>query len=134
MDTLSDAQIDERLARVAPWRRDGATIVLELELDSFAAAIALVGQVADAAEAANHHPDILVHGWNKLRLTLWTHSAGGLDRRRLRARAPNRAAPCTMTSAACYRCRVKRLMNDDEELPRSSVAPPAAPARTAARA
>jgi 4a-hydroxytetrahydrobiopterin dehydratase len=34
--------------------------------------------VAAAAAAANHHPDILVHGWNKVRLTLTTHSAGGL--------------------------------------------------------
>ena len=34
--------------------------------------------MADAAEEANHHPDILVHGWNKVRLTLSTHSVGGL--------------------------------------------------------
>ena len=46
--------------------------------------MAFVNQVADAAEEANHHPDILVHGWNKVRLTLTTHSAEGLtenDRR-----------------------------------------------------
>jgi len=34
--------------------------------------------VAEAAEVANHHPDILLHGWNKVRLTLSTHSQGGL--------------------------------------------------------
>jgi 4a-hydroxytetrahydrobiopterin dehydratase len=79
MALLSDEQIEERLAQVPYWRRgEGATIVLELELASFAAAIALVERVAEAAETANHHPDILVHGWNKLRLTLSTHSAGGL--------------------------------------------------------
>ena len=44
----------------------------------FAAAMAFVNRVADAAEEANHHPDILVHGWNKVRLTLSTHSEGGL--------------------------------------------------------
>ena len=44
----------------------------------FASAIAFVNTVADAAEQANHHPDILVHGWNKVRLTLTTHSAGRL--------------------------------------------------------
>ena len=37
-----------------------------------------MNRVADATEAANHHPDILVHGWNKVRLTLTTHPAGGL--------------------------------------------------------
>ena len=38
----------------------------------------VVNRVADAAEEANHHPDILVHGWNNVRLTLSTHSKGGL--------------------------------------------------------
>jgi 4a-hydroxytetrahydrobiopterin dehydratase len=37
-----------------------------------------VNRVADLAEEADHHPDILVDGWNKVRLTLTTHSAGGL--------------------------------------------------------
>ena len=43
-----------------------------------AAAIAFINRVAEIAEAANHHPDILLHGWNKVRLTLSTHSEGGL--------------------------------------------------------
>ena len=40
--------------------------------------MAFVNRVADAAEEANHHPDILVHGWNNVRLTLTTHSQGAL--------------------------------------------------------
>ena len=40
--------------------------------------MAFVNRVAEAAEAANHHPDILVHGFRHVRLTLTTHSAGGL--------------------------------------------------------
>ncbi|MDQ3630912.1 MAG: 4a-hydroxytetrahydrobiopterin dehydratase, partial [Actinomycetota bacterium] len=39
---------------------------------------AFVNRVAEAAESANHHPDILIHGFNRVRLTLSTHSAGGL--------------------------------------------------------
>ena len=77
MALLSDAQIEQRL-QASAWRREGETIVRDFELADFAAAIALVDRVAEAAEAANHHPDILVHGWNKLRLTLSTHSDGGL--------------------------------------------------------
>jgi 4a-hydroxytetrahydrobiopterin dehydratase len=34
--------------------------------------------VAGIAEDRNHHPDILVHGWNKVRLTVTNHSEGGL--------------------------------------------------------
>jgi 4a-hydroxytetrahydrobiopterin dehydratase len=79
MTPLTDPEIDERLAGAGEWRRGaGSSIVRELELADFAAAIAFVDRVAELAEAANHHPDILVHGWNKVRLTLSTHSQGGL--------------------------------------------------------
>ena len=77
MALLSDAQIEQRLEG-SDWRREGGTIVRDLKFADFAAAIAFVDRVAEAAEAANHHPDILVHGWNKVRLTLSTHSEGGL--------------------------------------------------------
>jgi 4a-hydroxytetrahydrobiopterin dehydratase len=60
------------------WREEGDALVRDLEFGDFAAAMAYVNRVAEAAEEANHHPDILVHGWNKVRLTLTTHSAGGL--------------------------------------------------------
>jgi 4a-hydroxytetrahydrobiopterin dehydratase len=77
MGLLSDAEIEQRLEG-SQWRREGDTIVRDYSLADFVAAIELVDRVADEAEAANHHPDILVHGWNKVRLTLSTHSAGGL--------------------------------------------------------
>ena len=48
------------------------------KFEDFADAIAFVNRVAEAAEEANHHPDILVYGWNKVRLSLTNHSAGGL--------------------------------------------------------
>lgn len=79
MTLLSDAEIEERLATLAGWRRqERDSIVCERKLDDFASAIAFVNLVAELAERADHHPDILVHGWNKVRLTLSTHSEGGL--------------------------------------------------------
>jgi 4a-hydroxytetrahydrobiopterin dehydratase len=78
METLDDQQIEAHLGRVRGWVREGDAIVRDARLADFAAAIAVVDAVAVVAEAANHHPDILVHGWNRLRLTLSTHSAGGL--------------------------------------------------------
>jgi 4a-hydroxytetrahydrobiopterin dehydratase len=77
MTTLSDAQIEQRLAD-SHWRRSGQAIVRDWELADFQAAIGFVNRVARAAQAADHHPDILLHGWNKVRLELSTHSAGGL--------------------------------------------------------
>ena len=61
---------------MSDWREDGDAIVRDFEFKDFAGAMAFVNQVAEAAEDANHHPDILVHGWNKVRLTLSTHSEG----------------------------------------------------------
>jgi 4a-hydroxytetrahydrobiopterin dehydratase len=79
MATLSDAEIEQRLAESGGWRRgEGPEIVRDLKFDDFAAAISFVDRVAELAEQANHHPDILVHGWNNVRLTLSTHSEGGL--------------------------------------------------------
>jgi 4a-hydroxytetrahydrobiopterin dehydratase len=77
-DLLSDEDVEARLGDVEGWTRDGDRIVRELEFEDFAAAMVFVNEVAGAAEAANHHPDILVHGWNKVRLEVTNHSAGGL--------------------------------------------------------
>ncbi|MGI8622959.1 MAG: 4a-hydroxytetrahydrobiopterin dehydratase [Solirubrobacteraceae bacterium] len=76
-DKLSDDAVADGIAGT-DWTRDGDAIVRDLELGDFAAAVAYVNRVADAAEEADHHPDILVHGWSKVRLTLSTHSVGGL--------------------------------------------------------
>jgi 4a-hydroxytetrahydrobiopterin dehydratase len=75
MAPLSDSEIAGRLAG-SDWHRDGDSIVRDVETEGFTAAMALANAVADAANAANHHPDILVHGYKHLRLTLSTHSAG----------------------------------------------------------
>ena len=63
---------------MSEWREEDAALIRDFEFSNFAAAMAFVNRVADAAEEANHHPDILVHGWNHVRLTLTTHSEGGL--------------------------------------------------------
>ena len=76
-ERLTDDAIDEGL-RDSQWRREGDAIVRDFELGDFAGAMGFVNGVAGLAEAANHHPDILIHGWNKVRLTLSTHSADGL--------------------------------------------------------
>ena len=77
MALLSDGEIEQRLGGIQ-WRREGDQIVREWKLSDFAEAMAFVNRVAEAAEEANHHPDILVHGWNKVRLSVTNHSEGGL--------------------------------------------------------
>jgi 4a-hydroxytetrahydrobiopterin dehydratase len=77
MALLSEEDVAERL-RDSAWERDGDEIAREWKFDDFAAAMAFVNRVAEAAEEANHHPDILLHGWNRVLLSLMTHSEGGL--------------------------------------------------------
>jgi 4a-hydroxytetrahydrobiopterin dehydratase len=74
---LSEDEIESKLVGLS-WEREGDEIVRDWKFENFAEAIAFVNRVAEAAEEANHHPDILVHGWNKVRLALTNHSAGGL--------------------------------------------------------
>jgi 4a-hydroxytetrahydrobiopterin dehydratase len=76
-ELLSDEAIAERLGG-SEWRREGEEIVRDWKFKDFPEAMEFVNRVAEAAEDANHHPDILVHGWNKVRLSLTNHSAGGL--------------------------------------------------------
>jgi 4a-hydroxytetrahydrobiopterin dehydratase len=76
MGLLSDEEIGTRLQGSA-WRREGDEN-RDLKLEDFAAAMRLVNAVAAEAVATNHHPDILVHGWNKVRLSITNHAQGGL--------------------------------------------------------
>jgi 4a-hydroxytetrahydrobiopterin dehydratase len=76
MTLLSDAEIADRLPD--GWRHEDGALVHDHEAEDFAGAMAYANAVAEHAEAANHHPDILVHAWNKVRLTLSTHSEGGV--------------------------------------------------------
>jgi 4a-hydroxytetrahydrobiopterin dehydratase len=81
MAILEDAEIGRRLEGLPGWRREAggsACIVRDWTFEDFASALAFVGRVGGGAETAGHHPDILLHGWNKVRLALSSHSAGGL--------------------------------------------------------
>ena len=63
---------------MAAWERSDGELTREWAFEDFAGALAFVNRVGALAEERNHHPDVLLHGWNKVRLTLSTHSAGGL--------------------------------------------------------
>lgn len=76
-ERLTDDQISEHLQN-SEWQREGEEIVRNVELKDFAGAMALANRIAEVAERHNHHPDILIHGWNQVKLSLTNHSAGGL--------------------------------------------------------
>jgi 4a-hydroxytetrahydrobiopterin dehydratase len=75
----SDEEIQLSMRDIPFWRLDGNSIIREIAVPNFVAAIGIVNAIAILAERANHHPDILIYGWNKLRITLSTHDIGGLS-------------------------------------------------------
>ncbi|HET7486411.1 MAG TPA: 4a-hydroxytetrahydrobiopterin dehydratase [Acidimicrobiales bacterium] len=76
MERLSDEAVAEAAGRLG-WEVSDGRLTRVVERKDFAQAMELVNTVAQLAEAANHHPDIGIR-WNKVDLTLWTHTAGGV--------------------------------------------------------
>jgi 4a-hydroxytetrahydrobiopterin dehydratase len=74
---LPTEEIDQALRDLPDWRREGDSLVRTVRCPSFRAAIDLVDRVADAAEAADHHPDIEIN-WRRVTFRLTTKAAGGL--------------------------------------------------------
>ena len=77
MTLLTEEEITTALGTLSGWTRSDASITATVELADFREAMLYTGAVAYLAETANHHPDVMVQ-WNKVTLTLSTHSAGGL--------------------------------------------------------
>jgi len=77
---LTDGEIQERLGTLNGWTRDGNAIRKQYTLGGFPDAIAFVARLAFDAEAADHHPDILIN-YKRVTLTFSTHSEGGLTQK-----------------------------------------------------
>ncbi len=77
MPVLSPTEIGLRLQCVPFWRAESGELVRTFEFEDFRAAIRFVNRTAELAEEAGHHPDIDIR-YNKVRLGLVSHDAGGL--------------------------------------------------------
>ncbi|WP_037571560.1 4a-hydroxytetrahydrobiopterin dehydratase [Phaeacidiphilus oryzae] len=85
-ERLTDEQIDKELAGLPAWVRSGDALQRTVQAADFPTAIRVVDDVAEAAEAADHHPDIDIR-WRTLHFTLSTHSAGGITGKDVRLAA-----------------------------------------------
>jgi len=74
---LEPEAVQRLLGEVPDWRLDGNTIARTFQFENFSGAVDFVNKVAGESESMDHHPDIDIR-WNKVKLTLATHSAGGL--------------------------------------------------------
>jgi len=80
MAVLDDVEIRERLRLRPDWLLSGSEIVRLFVFADFFAAMEFVNRVAEAADKAGHHPDIDIR-WNRVRLALSSHDAGGITER-----------------------------------------------------
>ena len=77
MALLSDEEIESRLGGAEGWERQGDAIRKRFELADFKGSVDFVNRLTPAAEEMNHHPDLEI-SWNKVTVSLSTHSEGGL--------------------------------------------------------
>lgn len=80
MTILNENELRKALETLPGWKLAGKAIERQVEFPDFKAAMKFVNAVAEAAESANHHPDITIN-YNKVRFTLISHDAGGLTQR-----------------------------------------------------
>ena len=78
MAKLQADEVVSRLREPQGWTREGDAIRRQFVFDGFASAVAFVVRVGFDAEAADHHPDVLISNYKKVTLTFTTHSDGGL--------------------------------------------------------
>jgi 4a-hydroxytetrahydrobiopterin dehydratase len=77
MHTLSKEDTDHRLSALPGWQIVGGELTRTFKFADFIAAMAFVNRLGDRAEQVGHHPDIDIR-YNRVRLALVTHDAGGL--------------------------------------------------------
>ena len=117
MAVLSKQEIEKRLAKLnaqsGGWRAGKNSIYANFTLGNFSEALAYVVRIGIEAEKADHHPDILMHGWKKVKITLSTHSEGGVTSKDF-----DLAGKISeLRAEICYRKAVGRNPDSDPDIP-----------------
>jgi 4a-hydroxytetrahydrobiopterin dehydratase len=77
MAALSDEEVKTKLSGLEGWESKDGAIEKEFKFEDFTGSVEFVGRITPVANEMNHHPDLAI-SWNKVTVTLTTHSEGGL--------------------------------------------------------
>lgn len=77
MASLSGDEVKSRLSKLNGWQVESGQLVRTFQFKTFRDSLAFVNRVGEMAEHAGHHPDIDIR-YNRVKLSLVTHDAGGL--------------------------------------------------------
>jgi 4a-hydroxytetrahydrobiopterin dehydratase len=78
MNVFNQKEINEKLNEINGWKFIDNAIGKEFQLEDFKSALGFINKIGDEAEKMDHHPDMFLHSWNKVKITISTHSAGGV--------------------------------------------------------
>jgi 4a-hydroxytetrahydrobiopterin dehydratase len=81
MALLTQDELTKNLSSLSGWELEGNQIAKQFQFKDFAEALAFVNKVGAEAEKMDHHPDIFIHSWNKVKITISTHSEGGITKK-----------------------------------------------------
>jgi len=81
MSLLTQDKISKNLSSLSGWIQEGSQIAKLFQFKDFAEALGFVNKVGAEAEKMDHHPDIFIHSWNKVKITISTHSEGGITKK-----------------------------------------------------
>lgn len=77
--SLTKEESEEYLKQINNWILENNSIIKKFKQKNFIEAISFINKIAKVAEEEQHHPDILVYGWNKVKVTMSTHAINGLS-------------------------------------------------------
>jgi 4a-hydroxytetrahydrobiopterin dehydratase len=81
MPLLSKDEITKNLSNLSGWMQERNQIAKLFQSKDFVEALSFVNKVGAEAEKMDHHPDIFIHSWNKVKITIATHSEGGITKK-----------------------------------------------------
>jgi 4a-hydroxytetrahydrobiopterin dehydratase len=81
MSVLTQDEITKKLSSLSGWVNEGSQITKLFQFKDFVEALEFVNKAGAEAEKMNHHPDIFIHTWNKVKITISTHSEGGITKK-----------------------------------------------------
>ena len=81
MSLLTQDEITKKLSSLSSWVQEENQIVKLFQFKDFTEALSFVNKVGAEAEKMDHHPDIFIHSWNKVKITISTHSEGGITKK-----------------------------------------------------
>lgn len=81
MPALTSSEYSEYLSQIKDWEvLEEKKLEKKFKFKDFAQALEFVNKVGKVAENENHHPNIYLYAWNKVKITLFTHAIGGLSK------------------------------------------------------